>query len=132
MAATFHPFGRLPFELRARIWTLAVRARIVHVRYLSSSSSNASSNTTISTTTTTTAKQNGHHGSGGGDDDDVILLHVLSPTPAPAVLQACHEARNLGLYERAFADGRDPRYVWVNFDVDIISLGDGDFHLSYP
>jgi hypothetical protein len=30
--ATFHPFPRLPFELRAYIWELTVEPRIVEVR----------------------------------------------------------------------------------------------------
>ncbi|KAK3296432.1 uncharacterized protein B0H64DRAFT_398245 [Chaetomium fimeti] len=30
--ATFHPFPRLPFELRSRIWGLTVEPRTVHVR----------------------------------------------------------------------------------------------------
>ncbi|OAQ86054.1 hypothetical protein VFPBJ_00094 [Purpureocillium lilacinum] len=103
--ATFHAFGRLPFELRTRIWEEAVTPRFVQVGYL--------------------------RGTGKNGRSDVIL-HVLSPTPAPAVLHACHEARNLGLYERAFVDGEDPRYVWVNFDVDIVSIGHGDFHGFEP
>lgn len=32
--AVFHPVTRLPFELRARIWELAVESRIVDISYL--------------------------------------------------------------------------------------------------
>ncbi|KAF3484078.1 uncharacterized protein GIQ15_03402 [Arthroderma uncinatum] len=51
-------------------------------------------------------------------------LHVMSSAPVPAILQTCYEARNQkGLYQRAFAFGIEPRYVWVNFEVDMISIG---------
>jgi hypothetical protein len=48
---------------------------------------------------------------------------LFSPTPVPATLQACREARNLKLYTQAFSDLDKPRYVWVNWDMDIISIG---------
>jgi hypothetical protein len=53
------------------------------------------------------------------------LLHVISSTPVPAVLHACHEARNQGLYQQAFniSSVVERRYVWVNFEVDMISIG---------
>jgi hypothetical protein len=61
-----------------------------------------------------------------------MVRHLVSPTPVPAPLQTCREARNLGLYAQAFAEveaaacpdgGAEPRYVWVNLEIDIISLG---------
>ncbi|KAF7180980.1 hypothetical protein CNMCM7691_000109 [Aspergillus felis] len=101
--ATFHLFARLPFELRARIWELTVEARTVEVR----------------------VKKDSPWGE---------MLHVTSSTPVPAVLQACHEARNLRLYQQAFnfSWAVEPRYVWVNFDIDMISIGDTYFHTIEP
>ena len=48
---------------------------------------------------------------------------MTSSTPVPPMLQACHEARNHQLYQRSFSSGVEPRYVWVNFDYDTISIG---------
>ncbi|KAK4044378.1 hypothetical protein C8A01DRAFT_12215 [Parachaetomium inaequale] len=50
-------------------------------------------------------------------------VRLVSPTPVPAPLQACREARNLKLYQQAFSDIGKSRYVWVNWDMDIISIG---------
>jgi len=51
-------------------------------------------------------------------------MRLTSSTPVPATLQACREARNLKLYQQAFLeiDG-EVRYVWVNWDMDIVSIG---------
>jgi hypothetical protein len=101
---TFHSFPLLPSELRALIWQAIVEPRTVKVRV---------------------------HDRGAGQDRHPQLV---SSTPVPATLHACREARNLGLYERAFSEiGADGRYVWVNWDVDIISIGTSYFryfHLS--
>ncbi|GIJ92114.1 hypothetical protein Asppvi_011089 [Aspergillus pseudoviridinutans] len=104
--AAFHLFPRLPFELRARIWELTVEPRTVEVRV---------------------KKDNSLWGEGE-------ILHVTSSTPVPAVLQACHEARNLRLYQQAFnfSSAVEPRYVWVNFDIDMISIGDTGFDINEP
>ncbi|KFY07214.1 hypothetical protein V492_07347 [Pseudogymnoascus sp. VKM F-4246] len=52
---------------------------------------------------------------------DVLLI---SKTPVPAPLQTCREARNQGLYKQAFSEvGAEPRYVWLNLDIDLISIG---------
>ncbi|KAK2780796.1 hypothetical protein FQN52_002057 [Onygenales sp. PD_12] len=97
--ASFHPFPRLPLELRARIWELIVEPRTVEIRYR-------------------TVPGN--------------LLHVTSPTPVPAILHACSESRNQGLYQRAFTSGIEPRYVWVNFDMDMVSIGNTLFNHLQP
>ncbi|KAL7936608.1 hypothetical protein V8C35DRAFT_295939 [Trichoderma chlorosporum] len=85
--STFHPFPRLPQELRAYIWSLAAHPRLVHVD-------------------TKTSK------------GEVVC--VTTPTLAPPVMQACHESRQYGPYRRAFTIGSEPRYVWVNFETDMI------------
>jgi hypothetical protein len=102
--AAFHRFPHLPFELRARIWELTVEPRTVEVG------------------------EKREHGSWGK------VLHVTSSTPVPAVLQACHEARNQGLYQKAFnfPTGVEPRYVWVNFEIDMISIGHTWFDTFEP
>jgi hypothetical protein len=46
----------------------------------------------------------------------------------PAALQTCQEARKQGLYQQAFSDmavldGAERRYVWVNLEIDMISIG---------
>lgn len=98
--ATFHPFPRLPFELRAQIWEATVEPRTVEVfiRY----------------------------------KDEIPRL--VSTTPVPAPLQTCREARNLKLYRQEFSElllqdqpeykgAVERRYVWLNLDIDTISIG---------
>lgn len=61
----------------------------------------------------------------------VRTQHLVSLTPVPAPLQTYREARNLRLYKQAFSEvdravrpvSTDRRYVWLNLDIDIISLG---------
>lgn len=96
--ATFHPFPRLPFELRARIWNLTAEPRTVEVSLWPLT--------------------------GVGD------CSLVSRTPVPAPLQACRESRRelQRQYEQAFAEleKRRPlerRYIWVNFDMDLIDIG---------
>jgi hypothetical protein len=100
---TFHSFLLFPFELRALIWQSTVQPRTVEVRL-------------------------DDRGSYSNQ-----YIHVVSSTPVPATLQVCREARNLGLYERAFSDiSADARYVWVNWGIDIISIGTSDFAYFHP
>jgi hypothetical protein len=99
----FHSFLLFPFELRALIWQSTVQPRTVEVRVDHLSS-----------------YMNQH-------------AHLVSSTPVPATLQVCREARNLGLYKRAFSDiSADARYVWVNRGIDIISIGTSYFHYFDP
>lgn len=99
----FHPFPRLPFELRAQIWELTVEPRTVEIRYKREY-----------------------------QDAGSKVLHVTSSTPVPATLQACRDARNLRLYQRAFNAGTEPRYVWVDFEIDTISIGHTDYAVLEP
>lgn len=107
--STFHSFSRLPFELRAHIWALTVEPRTVEVRFVW----------------------------GPGKRQQLV-----SPTPVPAVLQTCHEARSLGLYKQSFSEltftewnasrtGRS-RYVWLNLDIDMVSIGTVSFAAFAP
>ncbi|KAF2003792.1 hypothetical protein P154DRAFT_590260 [Amniculicola lignicola CBS 123094] len=95
--ATFHPFPRLPFELRAQIWEMTVEPRVVDVRV-------AYSNEIM------------EYG-----------RRLVSSTSTPAILHVCREARDHGLYEKGFSEiasrGVGFQHVWVNFDIDIIDIG---------
>lgn len=67
---------------------------------------------------------------------------LVSPTPVPAILQTCQEARNLGLYKKAFSEvavtkvhdaaGVESRYVWLNLDIDMVSIGKTSFRAFAP
>ncbi|KAF3055544.1 hypothetical protein GL218_07227 [Daldinia childiae] len=108
--STFHPFSRLPTELRVCIWALTVEPRVVEVRVV--------------------------------PDNPLKVQRLVSPTPVPAILQTCQEARNLGLYKQAFfevtatkvnaAAGAESRYVWLNLDIDMVSIGKTSFRAFAP
>lgn len=114
--ATFHPFPRLPYELRAMIWEATFEPRTLSVEL-----------------------RHELHG-GVGDSAGVSLA---SSTPVPAVLQSCHEARNYGPYKKVFSElstsGKglgyvliltrcirmliNPRsYIWANLKHDVIEI----------
>ncbi|TIC99840.1 hypothetical protein CH35J_005294 [Colletotrichum higginsianum] len=133
--ATFHPFPHLPAELRARIWELTVEPRIVEVRvvYHRPSPTNVEGSEPVVKWPPQTR-------------------YLCSPTPAPAQLQTCREAREhlttcpnaVYRFEKAFSElartpynGPDPvsengpqqeRYAWFNFDYDMLSIGKTDLH----
>jgi hypothetical protein len=133
--ATFHPFPRLPFELRACIWELTVEPRIVEVRVVYHDPSPVKVTDPDSWTKEWMKKRL------------PPVRHLRSPTPVPAQLQTCREAREHlsrhphNGYQKAFSevmttpyDGFDPvpeddpqgerdRYVWLNLDVDMVSIG---------
>lgn len=100
MATTFHPFPRLPSELRAQIWDLAVYPRLVHIR------TTEASETRI----------------------DPGRCGFASPVPPPALMHACQESRRRAPYQKAFhatlPDESEARYIWVNFQEDLICLAD--------
>jgi hypothetical protein len=94
--STFHPFPRLPFELRAQIWEETIRPRVVKVEV--------------------------------GQDRPEDPWYLRTSTPPPAPLHACREARNARLYQKSFTELANPngagqQYVWLNLDIDIISIG---------
>ncbi|KAK4246887.1 hypothetical protein C7999DRAFT_32662 [Corynascus novoguineensis] len=138
--ATFHPFSRLPFELCARIWELTVELRIVEVRVIYYDPSPVKVTDRNAWTPEWSKKRL------------PPMRHLRSFTPAPAQLQTCRESREdrrkqpCSGYQKAFSeimtmpyDGFDPvpekypqdqrdRYVWLSFDVDIVSIGETDLH----
>jgi hypothetical protein len=144
LTATFHPFTRLPFELRTRIWELTVEPRVVEVHVVNVEPSPIK----VPDPHSCTGKWMKKH--------LPPVRHVRTPTPAPAQLQTCHEARehlsrhpHLG-YQKALSeimttpyDGSDPlpdsendphgerdrdRYVWLNLDLDMVSIGRSELH----
>ncbi|KAK6207363.1 hypothetical protein LQW54_007192 [Pestalotiopsis sp. IQ-011] len=113
--STLHRFPLLPPELRHLVWSLAADPRIVEVRVM--------------------------------PDNPGEVNRLISWTSTPAVVQACQEARYYGPYKKAFTELCPPKvvssdalrigspyvivaadrprrhYVWLNFDLDIISIG---------
>lgn len=92
-------FCSLPLELRSQIWLLTIDPRrTVEVRFEYDLIPDRGD---------------------GIDFVDVIwdtpptLVYATSPTPVPAALHTCREARNAiaRKYERAFTGGIEPRYV---------------------
>ncbi|KAF2128625.1 hypothetical protein P153DRAFT_376731 [Dothidotthia symphoricarpi CBS 119687] len=88
--ATFHPFPRLPLELRTKIWGVATEDRVLKVR------------------------KTWHRNQG-----------YWSPTPVPAVTRACRESREHCSYRKAFIIDSSPRYIWANFDCDVVQMRSG-------
>lgn len=99
----FHPFPRLPTELRASIWSLAAASRIVDICLL-------------------TPEATSHYQPGPQSD------HFSSHTPPPALLHACRESRQHAPYPKSFFSTlhreSNARYVWLNFQEDLICFAD--------
>jgi hypothetical protein len=66
-------------------------------------------------------------------------LRLVSSTPVPGTLQCCREARThlRGFYKQAFSEldqrpGDIRPYLWVNLDIDLISIGTTMFDQYRP
>ncbi|KAM0261141.1 hypothetical protein ACHAQJ_002403 [Trichoderma viride] len=94
-------FASLPFELRSHIWSLAVAPR--HITKVRAKKSNGSFS----------KKQRQQ-----GKD----ILYETTSTPPPALMHVCHESRQQAPYQRAFTAGTEPRWTWVNFELDIFCV----------
>ncbi|EXF79054.1 hypothetical protein CFIO01_06376 [Colletotrichum fioriniae PJ7] len=103
--ASFHIFSELPFELRIHIWHLAKEPRTLIVRTCDEPSKYRR------------------------QPLESTLIYCRSPNTVPAILQTCRESRNIGLYAKAFSGGLNPRYVWVDFDLDTIQASFWDLKL---
>ncbi|KAI0554589.1 hypothetical protein F4679DRAFT_303192 [Xylaria curta] len=103
MATTFHSFTNLPAELRVQIWVMTADPRILQVCANNKTSDPFPNSTNIDYT---------------------------SPIPPPAVLQVCRESRLNAPYQKAFftstavPGGTETKYIWVNFQQDMICLAD--------
>jgi hypothetical protein len=112
--STFHPFPRLPAELRLQIWQFTIEPRIVDIQ--------------IKYKRHTTPPHRPHG------------PFLSSSTPIPAVLQTCRESRNAGLYQRAVSDlqvlenptDAEKRYIWINFDIDMLDINSLNFAIFVP
>ncbi|KAL6802499.1 hypothetical protein GGI42DRAFT_27455 [Trichoderma sp. SZMC 28013] len=94
-------FASLPFELRSLIWSLAVAPRrIINVRAKKSHGK-------------FTKKQRQR-----GKD----ILYETTSTPPPALMHVCRESRQQAPYQRAFTAGTEPRWTWINFELDIFCV----------
>lgn len=100
---TFHPFPRLPAELRNAVWELTLEPREVTIKA-------------------------SYQGEGSGENFHVVV-HFSSPTAIPSALQACRDSRYLLAsrhYTRAFGNGTTPNYIWIAFALDTIRICDTD------
>ncbi|KAL7958524.1 hypothetical protein V8C34DRAFT_282534 [Trichoderma compactum] len=108
-------FSGLPFELRSLIWSLAVAPRRI-TKMLAQKSHGSFSK-----------KQRQR-----GKD----ILYETTSTPPPALMHVCRESRQQAPYQRAFTAGTEPRWTWVNFELDIFcvsslyAIGDTVSHRS--
>ncbi|KAI0539138.1 hypothetical protein GGR58DRAFT_465305 [Xylaria digitata] len=105
---TFSPFSRLPAELCAQIWEMTVIPRTVEVRVV--------------------YKDDPRPPPAGTYTCWRTVPYLVSPTPVPAILQTCREARYQGLYQQAFSEieSFEPRYVWLVLEIDMVSIGKCD------
>ncbi|KAI1120156.1 hypothetical protein F5Y10DRAFT_290218 [Nemania abortiva] len=118
--STFHPFPRLPTEIRLQIWEMTVVPRTVEIHI-------AHERMPPSPSLVGWRRY--------PEPED--LPYLVSPTPVPAILQTCCEARNLGLYQKALSelaglDGAEPRYVWLDLEIDMISIGIAEVWFFMP
>ncbi|CAG9987777.1 unnamed protein product [Clonostachys byssicola] len=112
---TFHPFPRLPYELRIQIWKLTVEPRTVEIRV-------GGFYKDLGPKTKDKPE--------GEPADRQYVQYLVTPTPVPGPLQTCREARNLGLYQRSMSGlsdltGDEKQYVWLNLDIDLICFRGG-------
>ncbi|PTB40027.1 hypothetical protein M441DRAFT_58868 [Trichoderma asperellum CBS 433.97] len=102
MATTFQSFSRLPFEIRSQIWALAAYPRLVHIR-----------------TEPKPGRFEGHRFAGSD-------RYFASMIPQAELMHVCRESRQLAPYQKAFfttlPGDSETRYIWVNFNEDMICL----------
>lgn len=102
--ATFHPFPRLPAELRSQIWKLTTEPRIVDVML---------------------QYKRDEYGR-QIDNDKYLVWHE----PSPAVLHTCREARHEMPHQKVFSELAGPEgsrsYVWLALEIDMIHIGFGE------
>ncbi|KAL7917947.1 hypothetical protein ACQKWADRAFT_265977 [Trichoderma austrokoningii] len=107
MATTFHPFPRLPFEIRSQIWAMAVYPRLVHLR---------------------TSPKSG--------PSPRVGHYFASKIPQAELMHVCRESRQLAPYQKTFfttlPGDSEARYIWVNFDEDMICLPHKIMSTLYP
>lgn len=95
-------FSRLPYELRSYIWSITAEPR--HI-----------TNMRAERREITVAR-------GKKAELKTEILYETTATPPPAVVQVCPESRQHAPYQRGFTAGIEPRWTWVNFEVDIFCI----------
>lgn len=91
---TFHPFPRLPLEIRIQIWKSAIEtSRVLKIRKLKRRSL-----------------------------FKPYSPAYWSPTNTPSVIRVCRESRKNSGYQKAFIVEGSPRYFWVNFENDVLQI----------
>lgn len=136
MEPTFHPFPRLPYELRTRIWKLTVEPRTVPVtcwighRRANEVSRYPDFNSWRDDLNMEAMKR------------DLLAKHSASTLPLvlyaaspikPGIIDACWESRSLALdlklYEKLILEpGSTASYAWVNFDMDTIDIDEDEYY----
>ena len=120
-ARIFHPFPRLPLELREYIWEFSIESRIVAIRPLDG------------------PRPDPYEYEQGSFvpqelfdvcEDARSALKSWYPERAspPRLLHVCAESRShlQRYYRKVFAVRMSPQYSWVNFDVDTVCMSDAD------
>lgn len=151
--STFHPFPRLPLELRLAIWEMTVEPREVEVRIVKPTpedpleafhshpsewhyiDSRRFEEAMADVPTSTRAGRKARKKAWQEWKRYRPSVHIVSSTIPPAV-HACREARNHGLYHRVSltADSlhAEQRYVWLNLDIDLINIGTSFLAYFHP
>ncbi|KAH7025062.1 uncharacterized protein B0I36DRAFT_366958 [Microdochium trichocladiopsis] len=130
---TFHAFLSLPTELRIQIWRNTVHPRILHMCRKEDVALEPLEESAHKGAESSTHLSSGYQ--------ERCVTYLATTTPIPPVMQVSREARRLGLYQRAWVqsdceknpdDGEHDerlrllpwqRYIWVNWDIDILSIG---------
>ncbi len=120
-ARAFHPFPRLPVELREYIWELSMEPRIVAIRPLDGPRHDPYEDEQDSF-----APQ--EFLDACEEARSALQLRYPERTPPPHLLHVCAESRSLlqRHYRKAFAVRAPPQYSWVNFDMDTVCMSDVD------
>ncbi|KAI8931475.1 hypothetical protein NX059_011143 [Plenodomus lindquistii] len=109
--ATFHPFTRLPAELRLMVWELTIEPRQIKIRKVDESAPNAPPGSRLS------------------------APRLVCTAPIPAIAQVHRESRYLGLYRKSllelgFRDGAEPWYIWADLRIDTLNMDVGETPLA--
>lgn len=93
---TFHPFPKLPMELRIQIWGWAiVNDRVIKIRRVDR---------------------------GKTSGPFVAAYRDWSPTPVPGVTRICRESRKYSNYQKFIISEESLKYIWVNWKLDILQM----------
>ncbi|KFA60099.1 hypothetical protein S40285_09410 [Stachybotrys chlorohalonatus IBT 40285] len=94
-------FASLPPELRSQIWILAAEPRRIINMHTQKSGGRFSKK----------QRQQGKD-----------ILYETTATPPPVLMHVCRESRRRAPYRRAFTAGTEPRWTWVNFELDVFCV----------